>query len=84
MRKKILIFVDDGFSGEQELAHELGIKEDELASELEELCRKGYLKVAEDASKGMCAAGPNLREDAGGGRKFALTEKGKKLIYSEV
>lgn len=84
MLKKILIFVADGFTGENELARELGMDELELWKELEELCRTGYLKVNEKNSKGMCAAGENLRDDAGMGRTFSLTEKGKKLIYRDV
>jgi hypothetical protein len=84
MLKKLLMMVSEGFNEERELAHQLNMDEAEVSRELDDLCRKGYLKVSECSPKNMCAAGPNLREDAGVGRKFLLTEKGKKLIYKEV
>lgn len=80
MLKKILLMVSEGFDRERELSHQLAMDEKELKTELEEMCRMGYLKVAETSAKGMCAAGPNMREDAGIGRRFILTQKGKKLI----
>ena len=80
MLKKIIIFVDEGFCWEDELARAFGIGKEELEPELDELCKKGYLKVVETNAKGMCAAGPNMRDDVGVGRKFALTEKGKGFI----
>jgi predicted transcriptional regulator len=84
MLKKILLFVDEGFCSEEELALELGMEREELEREVEELCRLGYLRVEQDgdAKKAkMCRAGLNLRDDAGVGRRLALTEKGKKVIY---
>jgi hypothetical protein len=79
MLKKALILIMEGFGEEKELAQMMRMDEMELASQLEEMCQKGYLKMSEEAPD-MCMAGPNLRDDAGIGRTFALTEKGKKLI----
>ena len=79
MLKKTLILIAEGFNVEKELARELGVSEEELLPQLEDFCRKGYLKMSEEDT-GMCVAGPNLKEDAGIGRIFSLTEKGKKLI----
>ena len=84
MLKKLLIFIDEGFCEENELSREAGVGLEELKSELDELCRKGYLKVIENSAKGMCAAGENMRDDAGVGRKFALTEKGKGFISKRL
>jgi len=77
--KKTLILIAEGFGEEKELAQMMRMDEMELASHLEEMCQKGYLKMSEEVPS-MCMAGPILRDDAETGRTFALTEKGKKLI----
>jgi len=84
MRKKLLVFIAEGFSEERELARETGMDLKELEKELEEMCGKGYLKVIANPAKNMCSAGQNLRDEAGVGMRFELTKKGKELVFKSV
>lgn len=83
MLKRILELIGQGFSGENELARELGMERSALKGALEELCMKGYLKIEGGGCEGrgdMCAACPVMKEDANLGRVYTLTGKGRALI----